>query len=68
MVLLWGSPERLANAYPRDYRIYYPVFYWEFLLAMVVADLFYKSYRIRREQTEQEMEPKCRPPWARHKS
>ena len=56
MVLLWGSPERLANAYPRDYRIYYPVFYWEFLLAMVVADLFYKSYRIRREQTEQEME------------
>ena len=56
MVLLWGSPERLANAYPRDYRIYYPVFYWEFLLAMVVADLFYKSYRIRREQIEQEME------------
>ena len=56
MVLLWGSPERLVNAYPRDYRIYYPVFYWEFLLAMVVADLFYKSYRIRREQTEQEME------------
>lgn len=55
-VLLWGFPELLPNAYAWDYRIYYPVFYWEFLLAMVVADLFYKSYRIRREQTEREME------------
>ena len=54
--LLWGLPELLPNAYAWDYRIYYPVFYWEFLLAMVVADLFYKSYRIRREQTEREME------------
>lgn len=55
-VLFWGFPELLPNAYAWDYRIYYPVFYWEFLLAMVVADLFYKSYRIRREQTEREME------------
>lgn len=55
-LLFWCFPALLPNAYAWDYRIYYPVFYWEFLLVMVVADLFYKSYRIRREQTERELE------------
>lgn len=55
-LLFWGFPGILPNAYTREYRIYYPIFYWEFLLVMVAADLFYKSYRIRREQTEREME------------
>lgn len=68
MVLLWGSPERLANAYPRDYRIYYPVFYWEFLLAMVVADLFLNPTASAGSRPSRRWRPKCRPPWARRKS
>lgn len=68
MVLLWGSPERLANAYPRDYRIYYPVFYWEFLLAMVVADRFINPTASAGSRPSRRWRPKCRPPWARHKS
>lgn len=55
--LFWCFPQFIPSAgYAQDYCIYYPVFYWTFFLTMVAADLFYKSYRIRREQTEREME------------
>lgn len=55
--LLWFFPQFIpAVGYTRDYCIYYPVFYWTFFLVMVAADLFYKSYCIRRKQTEREME------------
>lgn len=55
-VVLWFAPHWVMVPYPKEYCIYYPVFYWAFLFLMVVADLFYKYYRICREQAEQEME------------
>ena len=55
-VVLWFAPKWVMVPYPREYCIYYPVFYWAFLFLMVVADLFYKYYRICRERAEREME------------
>lgn len=56
-LLLWLLPlAGFAHGYPVGYRFYYPAFYWSFCLLMTAADLFYKHYRIQREQSEQEME------------
>ena len=54
--VLWFAPQWVMVSYPREYCIYYPVFYWAFTLLVSVADLFYKYYRICREQAEREME------------
>ena len=56
-LFLWFLPlHDLSRGYPVGYRLYYPVFYWSFCLLMTTADLFYKHYRIQREQSEREME------------
>lgn len=47
---------RAAYAYTYDFCFYYPVFYWSFLALVLVADLFYKSYRIEQEKSERAME------------
>ena len=54
--VLWFAPQWVMKPYPREYCIYYPVFYWAFTFLVAVADLFYKYYRICREQAEREME------------
>lgn len=51
--LLWGN---FSHSYPPDYALYYPAAYWTFCLLMTTADVFYKHYRIQREQSEREME------------
>lgn len=53
---LWLGPLVGSTLYRRDYALFYPAAYWSFCLLMITADLFYKHYRIRQEQSEKEME------------
>ena len=47
---------KAAYDYSYDFSFYYPVFYWSFFALVLVADLFYKSYRIEQEKSERAME------------
>lgn len=47
--------EKAAYHYSYDFSFYYPVFYWSFFALVLVADLFYKTYRIEQEQSERAM-------------
>ena len=46
---------KAAYDYSYDFCFYYPVFYWSLFALVMVADLFYKSYRIEQEQSERAM-------------
>lgn len=48
--------ERAAYPYTYDFCFYYPVFYWSFFWLVLIADLFYKSYRIEQEKSERALE------------
>ena len=56
--LLFWTPlhEKAAYRYSYDFCFYYPVFYWSFFALVLVADLFYKNYRIEQEKSEHAME------------
>ena len=56
--LLFWTPlhNYAAYDYSYDFCFYYPVFYWSFFALVLVADLFYKTYRIEQEQSERAME------------
>ena len=57
---LWLGPLAGSTLYRRDYALFYPAAYWSFCLLMITADIFYKHYRIRQEQSEKEMEREVR--------
>lgn len=42
--------------YGRDYRFFYPVFYWGFCLVAITVDIFYKNYQMRQADDEHELE------------
>ena len=42
--------------YGRDYRFFYPVFYWGFCLVVITVDIFYKNYQMRQADDEHELE------------
>lgn len=42
--------------YGRDYRFFYPVFYWCFCLVVITMDIFYKNYQMRQADDEHELE------------
>lgn len=58
ITILFWSPiaNYLAYEYPKDYRMYYPLFYWAFTLVILTVDLFYKEYRILGEENREMME------------
>ena len=48
MAFFWTPlTDILMYDYPRDYRVFYPIFYWGFCLMVVTMDIFYKNYQIR---------------------
>ena len=57
---MWLGPLAGSTLYRRDYALFYPAAYWSFCLLMITADIFYKHYRIRQEQSEKEMEREVR--------
>ena len=42
--------------YGRDYRFFYPVFYWGFCLVVITVDIFYKNYQMTQADDEHELE------------
>lgn len=48
--------EKAVYAYNYDFCFYYPVFYWSFFALVLVADLFYKNYRMEQERSNRAME------------
>lgn len=48
--------EKAVYDYSYDFSFYYPVFYWSLFALVLVADLFYKNYRIEQEKSERAME------------
>ena len=57
MTFFWTPlAEILKYDYPRDYRVFYPIFYWGFCLMVVAMDIFYKNYQIRQRQNEETLE------------
>ena len=57
MAFFWTPlADILRYDYPRDYRVFYPIFYWGFCLMVVAMDIFYKNYQIRQQQNEENLE------------
>lgn len=57
MTFFWTPlADILRYDYPRDYRVFYPIFYWGFCLMDVAMDIFYKNYQIRQRQNEENLE------------
>ena len=57
MAFFWTPlADILRYDYPRDYRVFYPIFYWGFCLMVVAMDIFYKNYQIRQHQNEENLE------------
>lgn len=51
-----GDCDHGVYQYSVDYRYFYPVFYWSFVLLIIFADIFYKQNRIQWEKGKAQME------------
>lgn len=56
-ISFWTPLGNIFNyEYGRDYRFFYPVFYWGFCLVVITVDIFYKNYQMRQADDEHELE------------
>ncbi len=46
----------LQYAYMRDYRTFYPFFYWGFCLLVLLVEVFYRSYQMQQAENEKRLE------------
>lgn len=56
-VVFWTSlSDHLQYAYMRDYRTFYPFFYWGFCLLVLIVEVFYRSYQMQQAENEKRLE------------
>ena len=61
MAFFWTPlADILRYDYPRDYRVFYPIFYWGFCPMVVAMDIFYKIIRSGSARTRKIWRTRCR--------
>lgn len=56
-VVFWTPvSQHLQYAYMRDYRTFYPFFYWGFCLLVLIVEIFYRSYQMQQAENEERLE------------